>query len=1079
MGAAKSAAHPLLNGALQTFESMRHTVKNGQTLWACSDEDDGDVLLVRWQPDTTPTSFFGTPNTPLRAHLTGPPPPQLPTEPPPLPTERLPLPEGWAEVPDANGNVYFWNQQTGETSCCAPMATSPAPSAIVAALAKLPSVDEAQRSRALACPSSVRAEPSSKSMQTYAAKARATIATFNLQEAASSLTELHTLCREATAVGGPSSSADSAVLSARVCKLKAEMLTAARHSHALQSELHELARLIALHIRHRMEVEDKLRARLDGRAARSPARACHQAALSADERSKFETLTFLIRVNPWWQAELLMSVEHRGRPQLLHLILNVLYADMHNEDDDMLLLALFGEALEREVQKAADKATFMRDNTALTELMSRYNQREPGREALVAVLQAPIKALLAEGDDFSLEVQPLAVYRELLESGVLSAPELDPISCEEGAELVRAQPDLVRAMPTRSSEETAAIPEVAIPEVAIPEAAIPEVAAEVARRLERARGVATVFLEALTSPAAIEALPFGTRWIAKTVFTLAKKRFGATTDADARSIYSLLGGFVFLRYINPRIVAPETIGLARTAPSKQMRRNLIIVAKILQALSNHVLFGHLGKETELAPLNPFITANAPRLWRYFDALMAVPELSLHELQLHRYLSTLRAHEAQRFVRISLSELHQLHALMIAHKADQIHPAAREALSGLPPPPDAKIAKEDDCELSLNMAPPVALQLEEDEPAARGGAGGLGRSGLLIRGAEASQASKSLVTGDASVAGIHSRGSSISGVPLPPIVAVGAEPSAAAARLALRSLLCAVPEVPPLAEELRGAASAATEGEGAAAVTWAALHTELTLRAAMATPSEHGEPSCIERLGTFNRELARLQGVNGSLNHARLHLSADGAAWPLVFAANDEAQGVRYLHRQLARYESSAERLRSAAAALEENIQMYMRTLEAVRPSVSGGKGGSLPAKYVCTSDKLQKKELFAKGTMPEIEGVNPKLVAKYWPRASFTFELKAQGEINISAVVRGRVMWEASLRLDELLKMSSEGVRAVEEEGVEIQVKPLLQLIDDKFYAPRKPGGRRSRGLSVVCSFRLDSSLVSRIYTSA
>jgi hypothetical protein len=75
-----------------------------------------------------------------------------------------------------------------------------------------------------------------------------------------------------------------------------------------------------------------------------------------------------------------MSVEHRGRPQLLHLILDVLYADMHDVDDDMLLLTLFGESLELEVQKAADKATFMRDNTALTELMSRYNQREPGRE---------------------------------------------------------------------------------------------------------------------------------------------------------------------------------------------------------------------------------------------------------------------------------------------------------------------------------------------------------------------------------------------------------------------------------------------------------------------------------------------------------------------------------------------------------------------------------------------------------------------------------------------------------------------------------------------------------------------------
>lgn len=1015
----------------ETVEGLRYTVENGQTLWACSDEDDSDVLLGRWQPDTTPTSFFGTPNTPPPAHPTSPPPPQLPTEPPPLPTQRLPLPEGWAEVPEANGDVYFWNQESGETSRCAPTTASPAPSAIETALAKLPSADEALRSHASTCLSSERAEPSSESVQAYAASARARIATFNLEAAASSLTELHTLCREApsmaAAVSGPSSSADTAALGARVCKLKAEMLTAARHSHALQSELHELARLIALHIRHRMEVEDKSRARLGGGAARSPARACHQAALSADERSKFETLTFLIRVNPWWLAELLMSVEHRGRPQLLHLILDVLYADMHDEDDDMLLLTLFGEALELEVQKAADKATFMRDNTALTELMSRYNQREPGREALVAVLQAPIKALLAKGDDFSLEVQPLAVYRELLVSGVLSAPELDPISTRSRPELDpisgEERAELVRALPMRSSEETAAIP---------------EVAAEVARRLERVRGVASVFLEALTSPAAIEALPFGTRWIAKTVFTLAKKRFGAATDADAQTIYSLLGGFVFLRYINPRIVAPETIGLARTAPSKQMRRNLTIVAKMLQALSNHVLFGQLGKETELAPLNPFITANAPRLWRYFDALIDVPELSMRELQLKRYLSTLRAHEAQRFVRISLSELHQLHALMVAHQANQIHPAAREALSGLPTPHDATIAKEDDCELSLNMAPPVALQLEEDEPAAWGGAGGLGRSGALHGSAEASRAFKSLVTGDASVAGIHRRGSSISGVPLLPIGAIGAEPCAAVARSALRSLLCAVPEVPPLAEELRGAASAATDPPKAAAVTWAALHTELSLRAARATPSEHGEPSCVERLGAFNRELARL------------HISADGAAWPLVFAANDEAQSVRYLHRQLARYESSANRLRSAAAALEENIQMYTRTLEAVRPSVSGGKGGTLPDKYVCTSDKLHKKEFFAKGTMPEIEGVDPKLVAKYWPRASFTFELKAQSEINISAVVRGRVMWEASLRLDELLKMSSEGVRALEEEGVEIQVKPLLQLIDDKFYARRK-----------------------------
>ena len=146
----------------ETVEGLRYTVENGQTLWACSDEDDGDVLLGRWQPDTTLN--FGTPNTPPPAHPTGPPPPQLPTERPPLPTERLPLPEGWAEVPDANGDVYFWNQESSETSRFEPTTASPAPSAIEAALAKLPSADEALRSHESRCLSSVRAEPSSESV---------------------------------------------------------------------------------------------------------------------------------------------------------------------------------------------------------------------------------------------------------------------------------------------------------------------------------------------------------------------------------------------------------------------------------------------------------------------------------------------------------------------------------------------------------------------------------------------------------------------------------------------------------------------------------------------------------------------------------------------------------------------------------------------------------------------------------------------------------------------------------------------------------------------------------------------------
>tara|TARA_B110001452_G_scaffold56389_1_gene43754 strand:- start:48 stop:353 length:306 start_codon:yes stop_codon:yes gene_type:complete len=44
---------------------------------------------------------------------------------------------------------------------------------------------------------------------------------------------------------------------------------------------------------------------------------------------------------------------------------------------------------------------------------ARYNQREPGREALTAILSKPIAALQAAGASLSLEIEPLKVHKEL------------------------------------------------------------------------------------------------------------------------------------------------------------------------------------------------------------------------------------------------------------------------------------------------------------------------------------------------------------------------------------------------------------------------------------------------------------------------------------------------------------------------------------------------------------------------------------------------------------------------------------------------------------------------------------------
>ena len=100
--------------------------------------------------------------------------------------------------------------------------------------------------------------------------------------------------------------------------------------------------------------------------------------------------------------------------------------------------------------------------------------------------------------------------------------------------------------------------------------------------------------------------------------------------------YTIIGGFIFLRFICPAIIAPDGYGILNgdfptskflsphsvilfaTEVPDASRRGLILISKVLQNLSNGVEFGQ--KEEYMLPLNPFITENIPMMHRFFDRL---------------------------------------------------------------------------------------------------------------------------------------------------------------------------------------------------------------------------------------------------------------------------------------------------------------------------------------------------------------------------------------------------------------------------------------------------------------------------
>ena len=123
-------------------------------------------------------------------------------------------------------------------------------------------------------------------------------------------------------------------------------------------------------------------------------------------------------------------------------------------------------------------------------------------------------------------------------------------------------------------------------------------------------------LNVLTSHAMVVRMPPGIRIIAAFFDELSKEHCpGANSDA-------LIGGFLMLRYFNPAIMSPENAGLL--PPGKhctpRLRRNLVLMGKVLQNMSNGVLFSP-QKESYMVVMNPWLDLNTPRLQRFYHEIV--------------------------------------------------------------------------------------------------------------------------------------------------------------------------------------------------------------------------------------------------------------------------------------------------------------------------------------------------------------------------------------------------------------------------------------------------------------------------
>ncbi|KAI9066220.1 Rho GTPase activation protein [Trametes sanguinea] len=403
----------------------------------------------------------------------------------------------------------------------------------------------------------------------------------------------------------------------RLRELKARISAQSKRNFVLERDVRFLDSRIGLLIQNRMaldeqnEVEKHLE-EVDATEGHYP-----------DDRKlqQYSNLFFLLQSEPRHIASLCRLVSLTEIDTLLQTVMFTLYGNQYESREEHLLLTMFQSVLSSQFETATEFGSLLRANTPVSRMMTTYTRRGPGQSYLKSVLAERINSLI-EHKDLNLEINPVKVYEQMIQQ----------IEEETGS----LPPNLPRGVP---------------PEVA---AANADVQAIIAPRLTMLMEIANSFL--LTIIDSMESVPYGIRWICKQIRSLTRRKYPDATDY---AICSLIGGFFFLRFINPAIVTPQAYMLVEGVPAKHPRRTLTLIAKMLQNLANKPSY---AKEAYMITLNPFVENNKARINQFLNNLCEVGDF-YDTLEMDQYMALSKK---DLVINITLNELYNTHSLILQH-----------------------------------------------------------------------------------------------------------------------------------------------------------------------------------------------------------------------------------------------------------------------------------------------------------------------------------------------------------------------------------------------------------------------------
>ncbi|KAL9083877.1 MAG: hypothetical protein Q9165_008347 [Trypethelium subeluteriae] len=401
-------------------------------------------------------------------------------------------------------------------------------------------------------------------------------------------------------------------------ELKSRISSQSKKNFVLEKDVRYLDSRIALLIQNRMALEEQQ----DVANHLEEASDLQEGFFPNDEKTqRYGNLLFLLQSEPRHIAHLCRLVTMAEIDSLLQTVMFTIYGNQYESREEHLLLTMFQSVLTYQFDNTPDYSSLLRANTPVSRMMTTYTRRGPGQSYLKSTLAERINSLI-ELKDLDLEINPLKVYEKMI-------AKIE----EDGGVL---PPNLPKGVTAEQAAENANVQRIIAP------------------RLEMLTNIANTFLDTIINN--LEETPYGIRWICKQIRSLSKRKY---PDAQDHTICTLIGGFFFLRFINPAIVTPRSYMLIDDNPAENPKRTLTYVAKMLQNLANKPSY---AKEPYMVKLQPFIHQNKERINKFMLDLCEVQDF-YESLEMDNYVA-LSKRDLE--LSITLNEIYATHSLLERH-----------------------------------------------------------------------------------------------------------------------------------------------------------------------------------------------------------------------------------------------------------------------------------------------------------------------------------------------------------------------------------------------------------------------------